>query len=116
MGNYKSVLQVTSILGVSKTVVNYRAMKLGFNRFEGQKRILNDTEIEQIRTFKNRDDLTLLNKFSPKKIMIVEFFLMYRNNNCSEISEKLGLKESFVSTTIDEYLFNDNTIIVASKI
>ena len=48
--------------------------------------------------------------------MIVEFFLMYKNNNCSEISEKLGLKESFVSTTIDEYLFNNNIITVASKI
>ena len=116
MANYKTVLQVSKLLNLSKTVVNYRSMVLGFNRFEGQKRILNDVEIQQIKKFKNRDDLTIQNKYSPKKIMIIDFFLMNKNNSCSEISENLGLKEIFVSNTINEYLLNNNTIIVASKI
>jgi choline kinase len=116
MSNYKTTLQVQSILNLSKTAVNYRAMKLGFNRFSGTKRMLNDVEIQQIKNFIDRDDLTKLKKYSPKKIMIVELFLMNRKNTCFELSQKLGLNESFVSTTIDEYLHNNNTIIVASKL
>jgi hypothetical protein len=115
MANYHSVLDVTRKLNLSKTVVNYRALVLGFNRFQGQKRILNDIEVEEIRKFKNRDDLRLVQKYSPKKINVIDFYLTHQNNTCVEIAEKMEISVNFVSTTVNEW-FKDNTITVASKI
>jgi len=115
MPNYNTVLDASRKLNLSKTVVNYRALVLGFNRFQGQKRILNDTEIEEIRKFKNRDDLRLVQKYSPKKINVIDFYLTHKNNSCVEIAKKMGVPVYFVSTTVNEW-FEDNTIIVASKI
>jgi len=115
MSNYSTVLEVTRKLKLSKTVVNYRALVLGFNRFQGTKRILNDTEVEEIRKFKNRDDLRLVQKYSPKKINVIDFYLTHQNNSFTEIAEKMGVSVHFVSSTVNEW-FNNNTITVASKI
>ena len=115
MSNYHTVLQVSRKLNLSKTVVNYRALVLEFNRFQNGKRILNDIEIEQIRRFKNRDDWRFKKMYSPKKINIVDFYLTHRNNSCIEIAESMCLEVHFVSNTINEW-FENNTITVASKI
>jgi hypothetical protein len=55
-------------------------------------------------------------KFSPKKIMIIDFFLTHKNNSSVEISEKMGVPVWHVNKVINEWLDNDKTITVASKI
>lgn len=111
----KTVLEVSRDINVSREIINHRCRALGFNRKDGQKRVLNISEIEQIKKFNNRNDFKKLKKYSNKKIMIIEFFIMNNNNSSVEISKKLGLSLNLVTNTINEYLQN-NTIIVASKI
>ena len=111
----KTVLEVSRDIGISKEVINYRCRALGFNRKKDQKRVLNISEIEQIIKFNNRNDFKKLKKYSNKKIMIIEFFIMNNNNSSVEIAEKLWLSLNFVTNTINEYLQN-NTITVASKL
>jgi transposase len=60
--------------------------------------------------------LNKLQKFSSKKIRIIEFYLTYKNNNCQEIAKMMGVSYWFVSNTVNEWLENNKTIIVASKL
>lgn len=55
-------------------------------------------------------------KYSPKKIAVIDFYLTHHNNNSSEIAQKMGTSYWFVNNTITEWLENNRTITVASKI
>jgi predicted transcriptional regulator len=55
-------------------------------------------------------------KFNRKKISIIDFYLTHNHNTCYEIAKKMGITYWYVSNTITEYLNNDKTITVASKL
>ena len=63
-----------------------------------------------------KKQLHQINKYSSKKIEIMELYLTNQNNNCKEIAEKMGISFWFVSDTINEFFNNENTITVASKL
>ena len=63
-----------------------------------------------------KKELHQLFKYSCKKITIIEYFLMHRNNSTKEIAQEMGISEWFVSNTITEWAENDRIITVASKL
>lgn len=55
--------------------------------------------------------------YSPKKLMILNFFfIFYTNMQFQTIAYKLGIKLTFLNNILHEWHDNDHFIIVESKI
>ena len=109
-----STSEVSVFLKIPRETINHRANELGIRRFEKNKRFFNEDELKRIKDFKKRNDLRLNPKYSPKKIKMIEFYL--NNRTTKDISEILEIKESLVLRCINEWIKNDFSINVASKI
>lgn len=109
-----SMAEASEILKLPRTTINFRSNKLELRRFEKGKRFFIENDIELIRNFNKRNDLRLNPKYSPKKIKMIEFYLNDKTTN--DISEILEIKESLVFRCVNEWMKNDLSIIVASKI
>lgn len=107
--------QVATKLNLTESVINYRCRKLNIDNFVGKKRVFNDYQISKIKKIRSKQRIKEDRKFSKEKIHIVDFFIQCKNKNLVEISSKMGLNYTFVSNTISEYLKNNKTITVQSK-
>ena len=106
--------EASSFLKIPRETINFRANKLQIRRFENGKRFYNESELESIKNFNKRNDLRLNPKYSPKKTKMIEFYL--DNRTTKDISEILEIKESLVIRCINEWIKNDFSINVASKL
>ena len=106
--------EASVFLKLPRETLNFRANKLQIRRFVKGKRFYNELELESIKNFNKLNDLRLNPKYSPKKIKMIEFYL--DDKTTKDISEILEIKESLVLRCINEWIKNDNSIIIASKI
>lgn len=58
----------------------------------------------------------LVKKHTEKKILVIEYYQQNENNTAPKIAKELNLKLHFCEKAITEYLSNNKTITVESKI
>jgi len=114
----KSIPQVCHQTNLSDQTIYDRIKLLGIKPTKVKNRFfLNDAQIEEIKNFSPYyKDIRKFKKYSKRKIKIIDCFLQNKENSVSQISKKLKLDIPFVNSTINEWVQNDKTIIVASKL
>jgi hypothetical protein len=114
----KSIPQVCHQTNLSDQTIFDRIKMLGIKPTKIKKRFfLNDDQIEEIKNFSPYyKDIRKFKKYSKMKIKIIDCFLQNKENSSSQIAKDLNLDIHFVNSTINEWLENDKTIIVASKL
>lgn len=102
---------------VSKTLVlpydkvRYRMMILNIDKSE-----LTEQNIRRIKNFKPKK-VKVVSIFGFKeKEKIINYYLLNKNNTYDNIRKELNFTLYQIAKTIDEYLMNDNCLIVESKI
>ena len=117
INNYYSTKEVSKLLKVTEQTVLNRTKKIKLlPRLVKKKKYYSDEQIEKLKKYKSITDISKLKKYSSVKINIIDFFLTHYNNSAVEIANKMELTEKYVSDTITEYLNNNNTITVISKL
>jgi len=108
-------LEISKKYYLTRPTIQHRTQKLGLRTEAKKKKYYTDEEVEQVVNFKKKPYLNA--RFTNKnKIEVIDLFLTLKDNSSPNIADKLGLKWNYVSEVINEYLNNNNTIIVASKI
>jgi hypothetical protein len=116
-----TIKDIAEYCNIDKTTITHRMKVLGIvkdNRRSGKVLYFDEEEFESIINFKKSHYKRLYSSlmYSKKKIYIIEYFLSNKDNSSPEIASYFDVPESFVNTTLTEYLENNSTIIVGSKI
>ena len=119
--NTYTVKDIAEYCNIDKTTITHRMKVLGIvkdNRRSGKVLYFDEEEFESIINFKKSHYKRLYSSlmYSKKKIYIIEYFLSNKDNSSPEIASYFGVPESFINTTLTEYLENNSTILVGSKI
>lgn len=119
--NTYTVKDIAEYCNIDKTTITHRMKVLGIikeNRKSGKMLYFDEEEFESIVNFKKSHYKRLYSSliYSKKKIYIVEYFLSNKDNSSPEIASYFDVPESFVNATLTEYLENNSTILVGSKI
>ena len=119
--NTYTVKDIAEYCNIDKTTITHRMKVLGIvkdNRRSGKVLYFNEEEFESIVNFKKSHYKRLYSSlmYSKKKIYIIEYFLSNKDNSSPEIASYFDVPESFINTTLTEYLENNSTILVGSKI
>lgn len=119
--NTYTVKDIAEYCNIDKTTITHRMKVLGIvkdNRRSGKVLYFNEEEFESIVNFKKSHYKRLYSSliYSKKKIYIIEYFLSNKDNSSPEIASYFDVPESFINATLTEYLENNSTIIVGSKI
>jgi hypothetical protein len=106
---------------ISESTITHRMKVLGIkrdNRKSGKVIHFNQEEFDAITNFKKSPSKRVYSSmmYSKKKIYIIEYFLSNKDNSSPEIASYFDVPESFVNATLTEYLENNSTILVGSKI
>lgn len=107
--------EISVSLNISQQVVVSRARRLGVGTLMRKKLWFNEEEVTELENFKKSYN-NQNSKYNKQKIHIIDFFLTHRTNTSIDIAHSLDLSLSRVNTTLNEYLNNNNCIIVESKI
>lgn len=119
--NTYTVKDIAEYCNIDKTTITHRMKVLGIikeNRKSGKVLYFDEEEFESIINFKKSHYKRLYSSlmYSKKKIYIIEYFLSNKDNSSPEIASYFDVPESFVNATLTEYLENNSTILVGSKI
>jgi predicted DNA-binding protein YlxM (UPF0122 family) len=119
--NTYTVKDIAEYCNIDKTTITHRMKVLGIvkdNRKSGKVLYFDEEEFESIINFKKSHYKRLYSSliYSKKKIYIIEYFLSNKDNSSPEIASYFDVPESFVNATLTEYLENNSTILVSSKI
>ena len=119
--NAYTVKDIAEYCNIDKTTITHRMKVLGIvkdNRRSGKVLYFDEEEFESIINFKKSHYKRLYSSliYSKKKIYIIEYFLSNKDNSSPEIASYFDVPESFVNATLTEYLENNSTILVGSKI
>jgi predicted DNA-binding protein YlxM (UPF0122 family) len=119
--NTYTVKDIAEYCNIDKTTITHRMKVLGIvkdNRRSGKVLYFDEEEFESIINFKKSHYKRLYSSliYSKKKIYIIEYFLSNKDNSSPEIASYFDIPESFVNATLTEYLENNSTILVGSKI
>ena len=119
--NTYTVKDIAEYCNIDKTTITHRMKVLGIikeNRKSGKVLYFDEEEFESIVNFKKSPSKRLYSSlmYSKKKIYIIEYFLSNKDNSSPEIASYFDVPESFVNSTLTEYLENNSTIIVGSSI
>lgn len=119
--NTYTVKDIAEYCNIDKTTITHRMKVLGIikeNRRSGKVLYFDEEEFESIVNFKKSHYKRLYSSliYSKKKIYIIEYFLSNKDNSSPEIASYFDVPESFINATLTEYLENNSTIIVGSKI
>jgi len=119
--NTYTVKDIAEYCNIDKTTITHRMKVLGIvkeNRRSGKVLYFDEEEFESIINFKKSHYKRLYSSltYSKKKIYIIEYFLSNKDNSSPEIASYFDVPESFVNATLTEYLENNSTILVGSKI
>lgn len=108
--------EISNKYPISRQSIQYRAKMLGIKSKPKVKRYFEPEEIEQILNYEYKKHVIDLRSLHKNKIEIIELYLSSKNNSCSQIAKALNLKYTYVSNVVNEWLNNDKTITVASKL
>jgi predicted DNA-binding protein YlxM (UPF0122 family) len=116
-----TIKDIAEYCNIDKTTITHRMKVLGIvkdNRRSGKVLYFDEEEFESIINFKKSPSKRLYSSlmYSKKKIYIIEYFLSNKDNSSPEIASYFDVPESFVNATLTEYLENNSTILVGSKI
>lgn len=119
--NTYTVKDIAEYCNIDKTTITHRMKVLGIvkdNRRSGKVLYFDEEEFESIINFKKSHYKRLYSSltYSKKKIYIIEYFLSNKDNSSPEIASYFDVPESFINSTLTEYLENNSTILVGSKI
>ncbi len=119
--NTYTVKDIAEYCNIDKTTITHRMKVLGIvkdNRKSGKVLYFDEEEFESIINFKKSHYKRLYSSlmYSKKKIYIIEYFLSNKDNSSPEIASYFDVPESFVNAILTEYLENNSTILVGSKI
>lgn len=119
--NTYTVKDIAEYCNIDKTTITHRMKVLGIikeNRRSGKVLYFDEEEFESIVNFKKSHYKRLYSSlmYSKKKIYIIEYFLSNKDNSSPEIASYFDVPESFINSTLTEYLENNSTILVGSKI
>lgn len=119
--NTYTVKDIAEYCNIDKTTITHRMKVLGIikeNRRSGKVLYFDEEEFESIVNFKKSHYKRLYSSliYSKKKIYIIEYFLSNKDNSSPEIASYFDVPESFINATLTEYLENNSTILVGSKI
>ena len=119
--NTYTVKDIAEYCNIDKTTITHRMKVLGIvkdNRRSGKVLYFDEEEFESIINFKKSHYKRLYSSlmYSKKKIYIIEYFLSNKDNSSPDIASYFDVPESFINSTLTEYLENNSTIIVGSKI
>ena len=108
-------LEISKKYYLTRSTIQHRTAKLGLITEPKKNKYYTDEEVEQVVNFLKKPYLNT--RFTNKnKIEIIDLFLTLKDNSCPNIAEYLGLNWSYVSEVVNEWIENDKTIIVASKL
>lgn len=112
---------LSKLTNLAISTINKRARDLGIINKQGEKKLFDKEQVEQIVNYKPKRTIYKKNlhekmKYNKKKISIIDFFLTHKNNSAVEIAEKMGIPIWHVNKTINEWIENEQTITVASKL
>lgn len=93
-------------MNLNEHQIRYRCRVLGIN-FKGKLSKKDTIKVLNYR-FEN-------NKKPLPKIKIIEHFLFDKNNSAKQIADIYEITQPQVNKVLDEYFFNDKTIIIESK-
>ena len=116
-----TIKDIAEYCNIDKTTITHRMKVLGIikeNRKSGKILYFDEEEFESIINFKKSHYKRLYSSlmYSKKKIYVIEYFLSNKDNSSPEIASYFDVPESFVNATLTEYLENNSTILVGSKI
>ena len=111
-----TAVEITQKYPISRQAIQYRAVILGIKSTKRFTRYFTPEEVDKIVNYTYKKHNIDTRAFHENKIQIIEMYLSSKNNSCKEIATALNLKYDYVSRVVDEWLKNDKTITVASKI
>ena len=101
---------------ISRQSIQYRAKMLGIKSTKRVTRFFTPEEVDKIVNYTYKKHNIDTRAFHENKIQIIEMYLNSKNNSCTQIADTLNLSWHYVSRVVNEWLENDKTITVASKI
>lgn len=101
---------------LSRSTIRYRANALNIKSEAKRKRYFTEDEVYKIVKYQNKKHISKARGFKANKIDIIEMYLNSKINTCTYISEKLNVSWHYVSRVITEWLENEHTITVISKL
>jgi len=112
--NKLHTLEIAEQYNITSCGVRFRAKQLGIKSIQkGHQYWYTEKEADQIGSYKRKKSEK---RIAPKDMFtVIELFLWMDNNTCKNISEASGVPIQTVSYIIDDYLKNDKTIVVSSK-
>ena len=111
-----TAVEITQKYPISRQAIQYRAVILGIKSTKRFTRYFTEDEVDAIVNYTYKKHNIDTRAFHENKIQIIEMYLSSKNNSCKEIATALNLKYDYVSRVVNEWLKNDKTITVASKI
>lgn len=111
-----TAVEITQKYPISRQAIQYRAKMLGIKSTKRFTRYFTEDEIDAIVNYEYKKHNIDTRAYHENKIQIIEMYLSSKNNSCKEIATALNLKYDYVSRVVNEWLKNDKTITVASKI
>ena len=117
MSNLLSTNDVSRLLKISKNTITYRCRELKIGSRKGKPLMIDEDNLELIRTFsKNRfKNLNFKKKYHKVNILIVEYYLSRKDNSIPDIAKNLGVTETKVHNAINQFL-KDGYVTVQSKL
>lgn len=113
--NLINTLEASRRLKIRQDIVRYRCRQLGFSGGYGRNIMLDEDQLIKVKNFKPNKKINYKSKYDKKNILIVEYYLSTKNNSIPHISHILDLKESKVSSVINQFL-KDGCVTVESKL
>ena len=101
---------------ISRQSIQYRAKVLGIKSTPKTRRFFTEDEIKAIVNYEYRKHAIDLRAIHENKIQIIEIQLSSKNNSCTQIADTLNVSWHYVSRVVNEWLKNDKTITIASKL
>lgn len=107
---------ISNRYNLTRGTIMYRAKKIGIKVKPKTKKIFTEEEVEEIINYQYCPRPINIKSYQKNKIDIIELYLLIDNNTSTYIASLLNLKSHYVSKIINEYLTNQNSITVASKL
>ena len=111
-----TAVEITQKYPISRQAIQYRAKMLGIKSTKRFTRYFTEDEIDAIVNYEYKKHNIDTRAFHENKIQIIEMYLNSKNNSCTQIADTLNLSWHYVSRVVNEWLKNDKTITVASKL
>lgn len=107
--------EISATYHLSQQTIQWRTKAVGLRTQKGKRKHYTEEEVKKVVYYEKKPYLNT--RFTNKnKIQIIEMYLKNTDNIQVKIAEELNLNDHYINRVINEWIENDKTITVKSKL